>query len=205
MRKEIYDSLFNKTAETMTSEDYRLYRDLLNLNDGKKDLCATTAAFMATPFLLGAILAAITGVFTPMSLLPIGLLSAFIGGFSLFEHRVRVDWFWKIRKFAKKEFTKEDLKLMKKEKIYNKIKNLCIQFEKTDKYEEYKRGLEVCEDEEGVYFDVEERIQEIQEMKNNLDSALDGLRQAQKREKSSAELGKVFTEFDNTDDDTKGL
>ena len=203
MRKEIYDSLFNKTAETMTSEDYRMYKDILEYRIAKPILIGSPIAFFIASFGMGGVVWSLgvpSLVFILSGLLAVGSSLIFTGFSSLL--------FKKTKEFMKKEFTKEDLRLMKKEKIYKQIKERCKAFEKTEKHEQFKRDERMRREVnvgESKYFEYEEQIAALQEKQNELNQTLEGLRQAQKREKSRTEVGKVFTDFEDTDDDTKGL
>ena len=206
MKKEIYDSLFNRTFEDMTSEDYKLYNDLLLYRDRKILHITATSTCLLAPWLMigGAGLA--LGTFSASFIC--GLAGFVSGVFTLvfgtaFNPNI-LSWWRDIKKFVKSEFTKEDLKLMKKEKIYKKLYNMCAQFEKTDKYEAYLKNQDLLKNKEGEVLSIEEQIAKVQERRNELDATLEELKQQQKREKTNKQVSEVFTGFEETDD-TKGL
>lgn len=210
MRKEIYDSLFNKTAETMTGEDYKLYKDLLAYRTRKIANFSIIAECLIAPFAINGLLVGLEGsAFTISPWLIAGLLCGILTPFfGWLSSPSFAPWSREIKKFMKKEFTKEDLKLMRKEKIYKQLKLRCKAFEKTDKYKQYRRDERTKSEagvEENSYFEYEEQISALQQKQNEINKTLENLRQAQKREKSSTEVSEVFTDFEDKDDNEKGL
>lgn len=148
MRKEIYESLFNKTAENMTNEDYRLYTDILSYrNQGLLHKSLTITGLIA-PWPITAFLFGFAGMGISVCCFVAGAVSLLFGGVAgLLLNPNRLVWYKTIKQFMKREFTKEDLKLIKKEKIYKKILKMTDEFEKTEKFKQYQIERQMIKEE----------------------------------------------------------
>ena len=196
MRKEIYDSLFNKSFKDMTIEDYKIYHEICTYRNRKKAYLSSTLIGLIAPWpIIGGIFG-IAGLFLKLWFVPLitSCLFGFCNGVLMnpnnsYEYR-------RAKTFYKTEFTKEDLKLMKKEKIFEKISKFHDEFEITDTFRHFEESLKMTKEEilPTNCFEDESEIRK----KNISGTYLNKQIAEQKMKETNVEI-------ENVDEDTKGL
>ena len=208
MKQEVYESLLNKTLDTMTGEDYKLYKAILDYRKAKKFRIFTAIFCYTLPFIVFPLM---VGLVAGVQFLPYAFLfstvfdASFstIGVFSAFRSTNGV--YKRSKKIVEENFNKEDLRILKRDGIFFMLKVRCEQFENSPRYLDYLQE-ELMKTRVGIpistKLDTDEKIQMLQMQKNQIEEQIEKLRD--KKQFKDKEIGEVFPDFAE-DDDTKGV
>ena len=209
MTQGVYESLYKKNIDTMTGEDYKLYKAITEHRKMKKFRILTPLYCYLLPFaVIPPMVCLIAGTqFLTLSLILAAVCSATFstaGVFSAFNSVKNT--YKKNKKIVEENLTKEDLKQLKKDNIFFKIKHLYKEFEVSPRYREYLEEelfKAMADVSSSARLGTEEQIQVLQINKNQIDERIEKLRK--KQQFSDQHVSDVFPVFADTDDDTKGL
>ena len=144
MTLELHNSLYNKTIDNMSEEDYNIYKSLLHVKKEKRTIKIGAVILFSFPIIVYPLVIFLLG---NLQLLPLAaglgaLFSGLVGGTYLAimkKYSERNEDFC----FVRNNFTKEELKQLKKDKVFKRIKTLCKAYEKAEPFAEFSKKQEL--------------------------------------------------------------
>ena len=180
MKQEIKDLLYNKTIADMTIEDYLLLKDIEFEHFDRIQSWVWRPIFpvVAIAGVVMISLLSTAAIFYNCVACAIHISACCLGAYLTEKSTSNSKKDKQRRKFYKENFTKEDLKQLRKDKVFKRIKALCEEFEST---EEYARYIE------------QQKLKKTEQPQNGVAKQLE---RNQAREKTNEEVAEVFVEFE---------